>query len=290
MKILITGHRGFVGTEFWKRLSSEGHDLTGVDIIEGNDARTFFRENDERYDLVIHLAAVVGGRKLIEGSPLSVAVDLSIDSELFQWALRTKPGRIVYYSSSAAYPVALQKRGSRHRLFESDINLNDLHSADLTYGWSKLTGEYLAQFVEAEGIRVHVFRPFSGYGETQALDYPFPSFIKRGRDRQNPFEVWGDGNQVRDFIHIDDVVEATLTAVREDVHGPTNLGWGRPTAFNDLAQMVMNAAGYEGEIRHLPAEPVGVQFRVANVNKMFGFYEPKITLEEGIERGLNYIE
>lgn len=288
MKILITGHRGFVGTEFWKKLDVSDNELTGVDIVDGDDVRDFFRRNDERYDLVIHLAAVVGGRKTIEGSPLSVAVDLSIDSELFQWALRTRPGRIVYYSSSAAYPVELQRPGSQHRLVESDIDLDNLQSADLTYGWSKLTGEYLAKFVEAEGVRVHVFRPFSGYGETQALDYPFPTFIARGRRRDNPFQVWGDGTQVRDFIHIDDVVSATLTAVEQDVTGPVNLGWGRPTNFNQLAELVASTVGYPPRIVHLEAEPVGVHYRVSDPAKMLSFYTPQISLEEGIVRALNY--
>lgn len=286
MKILITGNRGFVGTQFWKLLDTPDNELTGVDIVDGNDARDFFRVNDVRYDLVIHLAAVVGGRKTIEGAPLSVAVDLSIDSEMFQWALRTRPGRVVYYSSSAAYPTVLQRRGTEWKLSEDFIDLDNLQSADLTYGWSKLTGEYLARFAEEAGVRVHVFRPFSGYGETQALDYPFPSFIARGKRRDSPFDVWGDGTQVRDFIHIDDVVGATLEAVNQDVPGPVNLGWGRATSFNDLAEMVMNEAGYSGDINHLPAEPVGVHYRVCDPTKMLSFYTPTVSLEEGIRRAL----
>lgn len=288
MKILITGHRGFVGTEFWKKLDTPDNELTGIDIIEGNDARTFFRENDTYFDMVIHLAAVVGGRKTIEGNPLSVAVDLSIDSELFQWALRTRPGRIVYYSSSAAYPVRLQQRVGSVRLEESHINLDQIESADLTYGWAKLTGEYLAQFAEAEGVRVHIFRPFSGYGETQALDYPFPSFIMRAFDRVDPFPIWGSGNQTRDFIHIDDIVNATLVAVKEDIPGPINLGWGRSTSFNQLAEKVCLAAGYWPEIEHLISEPVGVYHRVSNSDLMHSFYTPKISLEEGIIRALRF--
>jgi len=289
-KILITGHRGFVGTQFWRRLDVKDHELTGVDIVDGQDARDFFRVNDEHYDLVIHLAAVVGGRKTIEGAPLSVAVDLSIDSEMFQWALRTRPGRVVYYSSSAAYPVELQRRGSQHRLVEGDIDLDNLQSADLTYGWSKLTGEYLAKFVEAEGVRVHVFRPFSGYGETQALDYPFPSFIDRAARRADPFDIWGDGTQVRDFIHIDDVVSATLEAVVQEVPGPVNLGWGRATSFNQLAELVTAAANYSPHIQHLEAEPTGVHYRVSDPSKMLSFYTPRVTLEEGIARSLRAVD
>jgi nucleoside-diphosphate-sugar epimerase len=230
MKILITGHQGFVGKYFVKKY--QDHDITGVDLKDGNDCRDLFRQSDQRFDMIIHLAAIVGGRATIEGSPLSVATDLSIDAEMCQWALRTRPGRVVYFSSSAAYPTQLQTQP--YQLKETDINLNDVRNPDMTYGWAKLTGEYCLQFLEAEGIHTHVFRPFSGYGTDQDLDYPFPSYIQRGRNRANPFEIWGNGTQVRDFIHITDVVEAVDQAIQQDITGPVNLGWGRPTSFNEL--------------------------------------------------------
>jgi nucleoside-diphosphate-sugar epimerase len=285
MKILITGDAGFVGGYFRKAL--EGHEIFGVDIKNGpsmwQDARYFFANDNTYFDLVVHLAAIVGGRATIEGEPLSVAVDLAIDSELFQWALRTKPGRIIYYSSSAAYPIKLQDYGSTHHLTESDIDLNNIQSPDYTYGWAKLTGEMLASYAEKEGLRVHVFRPFSGYGEDQSLDYPFPSFVKRGVDKANPFTIWGSGNQVRDFIHMKDVVAATLEAVRQDIQGPVNLGLGRVTSFNDLATLVANECGYSPEFERIIGAPEGVQYRVCDPTKMLSFYTPKITLEEGIK-------
>jgi nucleoside-diphosphate-sugar epimerase len=290
MKVLITGSEGFVGRYFVEAL--KGHDITRVDIkglglVRGSywgDCRGFFKESETKYDLVIHLAAIVGGRATIEGQPLSVAVDLSIDAEFFQWCLRTRPGRVVYFSSSAAYPIEAQYRDSGVKLTESMINLDNIRSPDLTYGWAKLTGEYQARFLEEAGIRTHVFRPFSGYGTDQALDYPFPSFIKRGLEKQDPFQIWGDGCQVRDFIHMSDVVAAVMAAIDNDVAGPVNLGLGRPTSFNDLAQMVAAKAHYKPEIQHLPAAPTGVMYRVCDPRKMLSFYTPKVSLEEGIAR------
>ena len=287
MKILITGHKGFVGKYFCNYYKD--HDITGIDTIEGNDARDFFKKNEEYYDLVIHLAAVVGGRATIEGSPLSVAVDLSIDSELFGWALRTKPGRIVYFSSSAAYPIEKQYRNSNYKLKESDINLDDIRNPDLTYGWSKLTGEYLAQFAQAAGIKVNIFRPFSGYGTDQDLSYPFPSFIDKSKKKLDPFEIWGDGQQVRDFIHIKDIVAAVDEAIKQDVEGPVNLGWGRPTSFNELASIVTKFNKYSPDIKHLEAKPTGVYYRVCDPSKMLTFYTPEISLEEGVKLALKGI-
>ena len=280
MKILITGDAGFVGAEFRRQLGD--HEIVGIDIKNGIDARTFFASDETRFDMVIHLAAVVGGRMTIEGQPLSVAVDLSIDSEMFQWAMRTRPGRIVYYSSSAAYPIKLQKLSERRSLSESDIDLNDVSSPDCTYGWSKLTGEVLASYAEKEGLRVHVFRPFSGYGENQSFDYPFPSFARRGALMEDPFLIWGNGEQTRDFMHISDVVSATIEAVKNNVSGPTNLGTGVPTSFNDLARMVTDHCGYSPRFLRDTSAPTGVEYRVANPEKMLSFYVPKISLEYGI--------
>jgi len=284
MKILITGNAGFVGREFMKQL--DGHDITGIDIVNGIDARDFFAKDDTKFDLVIHLAAIVGGRATIEGNPLKVATDLAIDSDMFQWALRTRPGRTVYYSSSAAYPTAYQTHTMKYILNENHIDLDSIMSPDLTYGWAKLTGETLAKYASNEGLRVHVLRPFSGYGEDQDLDYPFPSFIARGKRKDNPFEIWGTGEQVRDFIHIEDVVSATLEAVNQNIQGPVNLGCGRATSFNELAELVSTEVGYTPEIKHILGAPEGVSYRVCDPSKLLTFYTPKLSLEEGIRRAI----
>lgn len=286
MKILITGSSGFVGRAFIRAM--DGHELTLVDLQAGRDVRDFFATDRTRFDLVIHLAAVVGGRARIEGAPLSLAVDLAIDADLFTWAFRTRPYRVVYMSSSAAYPIDLQNDLARpHRLREQDLKLaGNIGNPDMTYGWAKLTGEQLAVHAENEGLRVHVMRPFSGYGEDQALDYPFPSFIRRAALRQDPFTIWGTGGQVRDWIHIDDVVAGTLAAVDQDVPGPVNLCTGRDTSFNQLAELVCKQAGYSPTLQHILDAPQGVAYRVGDTTKLHGFYTPRVTLEEGISRAL----
>lgn len=283
MKILITGHRGFVGRNFVKKYAN--HDIVGIDIKDGVDCRDYFKASDTKFDLVIHLAAIVGGRATIEGNPLSVAADLSIDSEFFQWALRTRPGRIVYFSSSAAYPTHLQR--IPYKLKESDIDLSNVRNPDMTYGWAKLTGEYCIQFLREAEIKTHIFRPFSGYGTDQDLDYPFPSYIKRGKNLENPFTIWGDGNQVRDFIHITDIVNAIDEAINQDYTDVLNLGWGRPTSFNELCQIVCDQMKYHPEIKHIINAPKGVDYRCSDNSKMLELYKPKITLEQGIHIALN---
>jgi nucleoside-diphosphate-sugar epimerase len=282
MKILITGHKGFVGRNFVKALPDS--EITGIDLKDGNDCRDFFKTDTQQFDLVIHLAAIVGGRATIEGEPLSVATDLSIDAEFFNWVQRTKPINTVYFSSSAAYPIEMQKAHSRYRLTEYHITLNAVMNPDLTYGWAKLTGEYLAQFVTDTNL--FVFRPFSGYGSDQDADYPFPSFIDRARAGVEVFDIWGDGEQVRDFIHIEDIVQAVLWHVQTGYTGTWNLCSGVPTSFNDLAQMVCQEAGISPMFNHIVTAPVGVAYRVGNPYVSHHYFKPQITLREGIRRAL----
>ena len=278
MKVLITGDKGFVGKYFTRYFDQKKWTVYGMDIKDNGDCRELFKDLDRQFDLVIHLAAIVGGRESIEGRPMAVADNFSIDSEFFQWCLKTKPKKVVYFSSSAAYPTHYQQGTEAKRLQEWMITPSAPHSPDMTYGMAKVIGEYLASFVE----NVHIFRPFSGYSYLQDTSYPFPMYIRRAVKKSDPFEVWGPGTQTRDFIHIEDIVSAVLTAVEEGITGPINLGTGRSTSFLELAQMSMDAVGYKGEILTRPDKPVGCMHRVSDNTKLLSFYTPKITLEAGI--------
>jgi nucleoside-diphosphate-sugar epimerase len=282
MNILITGHKGFVGRNFVKALPDSK--ITGIDLKDGKDCRDFFKINTEQFDLVIHLAAIVGGRATIENEPLSVATDLSIDAEFFNWVERTKPTNVVYFSSSAAYPIDLQNDHRQHRLSEYDLNLDAVRNPDLTYGWAKLTGEYLGQFITDS--KLFVFRPFSGYGSDQDADYPFPSFIDRALSKADPFDIWGDGEQVRDFIHIDDIVQAVLWHVQTGYFGTFNLCSGFATSFNELAKMICEEADYAPAFNHVIEKPTGVLFRVGDPDLSHQYFIPQISLRDGIRKAL----
>lgn len=288
-RALVTGHKGFVGTAITAALKHDGHHVDGCDIKDGSwaDCRGIFADDaKEPYDLIVHCAAVVGGRLTISGDPLAVAVDLALDSDMFRWAARGNAKRVVYFSSSAAYPSHLQVPG-RH-MWEDDINLcsRTLGVPDMTYGWAKLTGEMLAGHARDRGVIVHVLRPFSGYGETQDVSYPFAAFIERAKRRADPFDIWGDGDQARDFIHLNDIVGATRAVMAANDQLPLNVGWGRPTSFNVLAAMITNAVGYDPKYKHHVAQPTGPQWRVADTTRLQRIYKPTIALEEGIARSL----
>lgn len=249
-----------------------------------------FNLDTKKFDDVFHFAAIVGGRAKIDGDPLKVSLDLSIDAEFFYWVVRAKPARVLYPSSSAAYPNSLQREGTAVALKETDVNVNGdiLGKPDMTYGWTKMTGEYLAHLAASHyGISVTCIRPFSGYGEDQDLSYPVPAIAARAARKENPFEVWGSGEQGRDFVHIDDVIDCTLTAMDKIHDGSAiNIGSGKLTSFIDLIKIFSKFAGYEPSIKPLLDKPVGVHSRYCNmdyVKEKLG-WEPKISIEEGMKR------
>ena len=243
----------------------------------------------EAFTDVFHFAAIVGGRLKIEGDPMAVALDLSIDAEFFYWACQHKPERVLYPSSSAAYPISLQSPTGAIALSESDIDFTkNLGVPDMTYGWSKLTGEFLAQIAARHyGVSVVCIRPFSGYGEDQNLSYPVPAIAARAARKENPFEVWGSGKQGRDFVHIDDVLDLIFILMDHVSDGSAyNIGSGKLTSFLDLIGVFTRIAGYSPEIKPLLDKPVGVHSRYCDmslVKEKFGWM-PRISVEEGMRR------
>ena len=323
MRCLITGGCGFVGRHFAKRLADDGHNIVVVDdfstgrhpkdwafkpnngpysvSVRRMDCRDFFRgqEQAQDFDLIIHCAAVVGGRLKIEGDPLAVATDLAIDSDFFRWCVvppaagASLPRKVVYFSSSAVYPTDMQRRGDHEPLKESYIDFTHdyVSMPDATYGWSKLTGELLAQYAaKTYGLDVVTYRPFSGYGEDQDEAYPFPAIIRRVVNREDPIVIWGSGEQLRDFIHIDDVVEAVMQTKDKLAPGEVlNLGSGEGVSFTTLAANAASLVPFVPKIVTDPTKPEGVFARVADVTKMRQFYTPKVSLVEGIRRSLDYV-
>lgn len=298
---LLTGSSGFVGRHMLAELLKRGYDVRDQDLKNigktrlddnprGHDTRYVLSSPilDRHYDLVVHCAAVIGGRAKIDGSPLEVAYDFGLDSDVIQFCARTKPGRVVLFSSSAIYSVARQTEEEvslatgalavPHRpltLHESEIPLDYpflvLGQPDSIYGWTKLALEIQARELANLGIPVHVFRPFSGYGPDQDEDYPWPAIMRRVAAQQHPLGIWSDPGQARDWIHIDDIVAQVMACVDRDVCGPINLCTGVPTTFLQLVQTAITElnrllpdAGYDPQIQTVPGMPTGVHWRVGN--------------------------
>lgn len=320
-KSLVTGAAGFVGRHVVKRLLDRGDEVHAVDCVAQytggidpaagwplfdprdyrnfhfykEDCRAWFqRVTDTDFDYAFHLAAMVGGRLMIDNNPLAVADDLAIDAGYWQWAKLAKPKKTACFSSSAAYPIQLQRADHYVLLTEDMISFAaDIGMPDMSYGWAKLTCEYLAQLAyQKHGLRSICYRPFSGYGEDQDDAYPFPSICKRALANRGAatLSVWGSGTQMRDFIHIEDCVDGILITIDQiDDAGAVNLSTGILTSFIDFAKLAAELVGYRPEVKGMSDKPVGVHARGGDVTKQrqLGFTH-KIDFRAGIQRALKY--
>lgn len=313
-RALVSGSAGFIGRHMVRELESRGYEVDYIDllgsrlggtVLGGIDAAFF--ESPTVYDLVVHAAYHVGGRAAIDGVNTNFAKNLQLDAAMFEWAVRTKQKRVLYFSSSAAYPVSNQSKeaidncalwGVDPRLQEDLIfrNRDTLWgNPDALYGWAKLTGERLAEDARKNGLAVTVVRPFSGYGEDQSADYPFPSIIKRAS--LGDLTVWGPPGQTRDWIHVSDVVNGSLAVVESGTTDPVNLCTGRGVEMGELACMIFDAELertnssdiYLRQPTYDESKPTGVFYRVGDPTRFNQYYTPKISLEEGIQRALKVL-
>lgn len=285
----MTGSAGFVGRHMAAALGARGYQVTRCDVVTGIDCLDFFRtwpRSGRPFDLVIHCAARAPHRAAIDGQPDVFSYNAMLDAALFEWAMRTGQGRVLYLSSSAAYPAGLQGQGTARHLGEGDIDLGSAAEPDASYGWTKLTGERLALSARAAGVPVTVVRPFSGYGEDQGTDWPFGAFLERARRHEDPFTVWGDGTQVRDWIHIDDVVAGLAAVAESGTEDPVNLCTGAGTSMVDLIGLMTTAAGYNPQIVHRIDRPSGVAYRVGDPTRLNLYYTPKVSIQQGVKRAL----
>ena len=320
MKALVTGGAGFVGRHLCRALLERGWEVVCVDPVIPRtggmlpqdwplfspvdfdlfrfheiDCRKYFVENRHEYfDYAFHLAAMVGGRLMIDFEPLAIAEDLSIDAMYWRWAEVAKPRKTVTFSSSAAYPIELQRVDGYRLLRESDIGFSDrLGMPDMSYGWAKLTSEYIGRLAyQRYGLESVAYRPFSGYGEDQDLTYPFPAITKRIVELSgNDIEVWGSGLQMRDFVHIDDCVTCVLNTMDKVSNAEAiNISSGMFTSFKELARQILVRAGKNASVSTQSDKPEGVFARGGDrtLQASLGFY-PTIELTAGIDRVLNYM-
>lgn len=321
-KCLVTGGAGFVGRHLTKRLLDRGDEVHCVDSVVSltggllpdqwpffdprdynhfhwyqEDCRAFFKRVKETdFDYAFHLAAMVGGRQMIENNPLAVAEDLSIDSEYWCWAKEMRPGRTACFSSSAAYPIKYQRYEHYELLREDMISfVDDIGMPDMSYGWAKLTCEYLARLAyEKHNLKSCCYRPFSGYGEDQDDNYPFPSICKRtiANRGASVLHVWGSGRQLRDFIHIEDCITGVLVTIDKiDNSDAINLSTGIYTSFIDFAQIAAEICGYRPEISGSTDKPEGVFARGGDTAKQRSFgFQHSIDFQAGIKRAISYYE
>ncbi len=300
MRIFITGGAGFLGSALANRLVREGHTVLVLDDLSAGDPqrldpRVVFHRGDVRdvprlwtllqgVDVVYHLAARVSVPESILYPRIYQDVNVGGTVALLEAMRDAGVRRLVLASSGAVYgdqPV-------------QPVHEDLLPRPRSTYAVTKLAAEHFVLTLgRLWGFEVVVLRIFNAYGPGQPLPVahaPVTTRFLQQAIEGGTLVIFGDGRQTRDFVYVEDVVEALVAAgQRPDLNGEIlNIGSGRETSINELAEMVMRAVGRRVPVVHSPAQDGGVARLCADLRKAVQRlgYRPKVSLEEGLRRML----
>jgi nucleoside-diphosphate-sugar epimerase len=304
---LVCGAGGFIGTHLVKRLKRDGSWVRGVDLkypqFDQTDADDFvigdLRDHsfcrsivDRRFDEVYQLAADMGGAGYIftgENDAHVLHNSATINLNMLDVLSKRNCRRVFYSSSACIYPEHNQLDAKAPVTIESSAYPA---KPDSEYGWEKLFSErlYLA-YMRNIGIEVRIARYhniFGPLGTWRGGREKAPAAVCRKVAEAFPdgeIEVWGDGEQTRSFLYIDECVEGTVRLMRSGFVGPVNIGSEEMVTINQLAAMVADIAGKRLRVRHVPG-PLGVRGRNSHnqlIRTSLG-WEPSQPLRAGLEK------
>lgn len=311
--VLVTGGAGFIGLHLVKKLLSLGIDVVVFDIF-GSNVREKMLENlaEEKLggkltvvrgdileggsrlrkalasaDAVVHLAAIVEISTSVEMPELVDRVNALGTLFVLKACADAGVRRFVYTSSCAVYGEA------QYLPIDEDHPLQPLSP----YGVSKLVGEkYCQVFQELHGIEVVILRLFNVYGPWQSIrgySNVISSFVER-LVKNKPVVIYGDGFQTRDFVYVEDVVNALVKALTSDkaIGEVLNVGTGVRTSIRSLVQIISKALGREEvEVVYAPPRPCEIKHSQASIEKSLRVlgYKPAYTLREGLTLTINWL-
>ena len=270
MTILITGHKGFIGSNLVKRLSA--HTIVGVDLKEGHSCLDYNHINTlfefYHFDAIIHLAAIAGVGYSIDHSEEVLTNNIIGFDVLAKAAIKHNVKHFIYASSSSVY--------------------GDDGTQKSPYAVSKATNELqAAMYSNLSDMKFTGLRFFTVYGEGIREDLAISKFIK-AMESNTPLTVYGDGNQKRDFTYVDDITEAIKLILESDKEWRNevfDVGYGKSTTVNELIDILKSLINpaydkviYEGE------KPYDVKETLADSNKLyewFGF-KPRHSIKDGL--------
>lgn len=301
MKVLVTGGAGFIGSHVVDRLVQEGHDVVIVDNLSTGKRRNINRAarfckmdiqswrlervfRNERPNIVMHFAAQMDVRKSVEDPVFDAQVNILGMLNVLQQAVRHGVRKVVFSSSGGAI------------YGEQDVYpAPESHATKplSPYGISKLCGEqYLSYYQRVSGLQVVNLRYANVYGPRQDPDGEagvVAIFIQKLLNNEQAI-IHGNGRQTRDFVYVEDVVEANLAVMGPDTQGTYNVGTGQETSINDLMRILIEHTGSTGKEVHGPAKR-GEQARsVIDASKLHQelSWEPRTELSEGLKRTVDY--
>ena len=304
MRILVTGAGGFIGHHLVKRLRADGHWVRGVDLkypeYEKTDANEFELLDLRKFDssliatrgnigVVYNLAADMGGIGFITAYHADIARNnILINAHMLEAARLQGVSKFLFSSSACIYPQSKQAAADVTALREEDAFPADPEPG---YGWEKLYTEMLCRYFRQDhGLDTRIVRFHNVYGPLGTYEggrEKAPAAICRKvalAESPGTIEVWGDGEQTRSFMYVDDCVEGLLRLMASEFHEPLNLGTDRLITINGLVDLVSGLAGKQLVKRHDTSQPQGVRGRNSDnrlLRQVLG-WEPAISLEQGL--------
>jgi len=312
--ILVCGAGGFIGGHLVDKLKEEGHWVRGVDIKNHEHKKTAADEfilgdlreqtfcdritKDVEFDELYQLAADMGGAGYIFTGEHDADVmhnSATINLNMMECARKTEIKKIFYSSSACIYPEGKQKETDNPGLKETDAYPAE---PDSEYGWEKLFSErmYMA-YARNYGMEVRIARfhnIFGPYGTWTGGKEKAPAAVCRKVAEANDggeIEIWGDGEQTRTFLYIDECLNGINRLMNSLVGTPVNLGSEELISINDLAKMAMEIAGKKLTIKHIEG-PLGVRGRSSDNNfiKSVLGWKPSTKLIDGMRITYKWIE
>lgn len=311
-KILVTGGCSFIGSHLVESLVKDGGIVTVVDdlssglfsnlsdiqneitFIEGDLRNSkVAHEATKNQSIVFHLANIHGGRGFIETHPGEICQNFLIDGNIFYQSYLNKVERICYTSSACAYPTNLQvadeDKQARYLTEEmADPFKENCALADGEYGWAKFMGEMaLKAYNKQFGVKGVSCRLFTVYGPRENESHAIIAFIAKALINQDPYEVWGSGNQDRNFTFVSDIVQGIKRATIniEDCRS-INIGTDEITKIKDAVQTVCDLVNHKpSKFFYDTTKPEGVHARAASIvnqEKLLN-WRPTISFNEGIK-------
>lgn len=268
MKVLVTGHRGYIGSHLYEKLLSMGHDIVGVDLKDGNDVLHCLP--DEQFDYVFHLAALPRVGFSVENPSYTLKQNVFVTSTLLEWAKKNGVKRFIFSSSSA-------------------VTGNGAGPTS-PYGAHKLMCELECKlYSELYNLDTVCLRYFNVYSEDQEYGGSYSTAISAWMEmirRGKKLRLDGDGQQTRDFIHVDDVVLANIFCMEYEKPfrgGWFNIAFGRSFPMNYIKEYIDKNTEVEWT-RALPREG-DVLYSIADISKICSLgWAPTINLYEGLEK------
>lgn len=315
-RVLVTGGASFIGSHLVDQLLVHGarirvaddlssgrlenltDNLTRIDFQQGDlRDRSFARSVMSGQQVVFHLAAAHGGRGYIDTHPADCAANMVLDGVVFDEARRANVDRVCFASSACVYPVQRQEAGNAGTVYLkeewADPFKEGCASSDGEYGWAKLMGEMsLRAYYKQYGLKSVSCRLFTAYGERENETHAVVALIAKAFIGMDPFEIWGDGQQDRNFTYVSDIAAGMIHAAeRVSDASPINIGTGEHVKIIDLARLIFEIMRFEpSKIDFDLSKPVGVYSRAAdltNTRAKLG-WEPEVSVREGVRRTIDW--